>query len=118
MQAGLTPLMLAAMKNDTRLMQALIHANADPEAKDPSGKTAFTLANIAEREKARREAEDLEATRKAASARAALEAAREEAARKATHGGGPRPDEVRSAANGLADLALVIIKIGTGGGGH
>ncbi len=107
--------MVAAMKNDTLLMRELIYAKADQSAKDPNGMTAFTLENIAKREAATREAAQLEAARKAA-ARAASEAAREEAARQAALAtAGTR----RTAAlePGLADLALAIIKIGTGGGG-
>ncbi len=101
------------MKNDTLLMRALIDAKADQSAKVPNGMTLFT-ENIAMREAAGREAAQLEAARKAAPpGRAALEAV--EAERKAASAtAGTRrtaPDP------GLADLALAIIKIGTGGGG-
>jgi hypothetical protein len=111
--------MVAAMKNDTQLMRALIDAKADQSAQDPNGRTAFTLEDIAKREAAGREAARLEAARAAEAARAvALEAAREEAARKAAS-----PAATQAAGRtvaldpGLADLALAIIMIGTGGGG-
>ncbi len=107
--------MVAATKNDTQMMRALIDAKADQSAQAPNGMTAFTLA----RKAAEREAAQVEAARAAEAARAvALEAAREEAARKAAS---PAPTQAagRTVAldPGLADLALAIIMIGTGGGG-
>ncbi len=51
-QAGLTPLLVAAMQDNTSLMTTLIAAKADQTAKDPKGNTARALAEAAAREKA------------------------------------------------------------------
>ncbi len=45
MQAGLTPLLVAATHGDLALMKALIEAKADQAAQDPLGNTALVLAD-------------------------------------------------------------------------
>ena len=45
--SGLTPLMLAAMRNKPNVCSILLSAGADPSLEDPSGKDAITYARLA-----------------------------------------------------------------------